>query len=116
MPEWFNPAFAKYGHAGGGDDLYHRRSSDPDSVALPFCIRPLMLTEVYSLATTSFNVPDSQAVSPRMPPSHSQSTKANPTTFSNAYNASAPPEPYTGYVEVDDFLQDIMKPQMEALF
>ncbi|KAL1715311.1 glycoside hydrolase [Schizophyllum commune] len=34
----------------------------------------------------------------------------------NAYNASAPPEPYTGYVEVDDFLQDIMKPQMEALF
>ncbi|KAL1752143.1 glycoside hydrolase [Schizophyllum commune] len=35
---------------------------------------------------------------------------------SNAYNASAPPEPYTGYVEVDDFLQDIMKPQMEALF
>ena len=51
-----------------------------------------------------------------MPPSHSQSTKANPTTFSNAYNASAPPEPYTGYVEVNDFLQDIMKPQMEALF
>ncbi|TRM64400.1 glycoside hydrolase [Schizophyllum amplum] len=35
---------------------------------------------------------------------------------SNAYNASAPKEPYTGYVEVDDFLQDIMKPQMEALF
>ncbi|KAI4520557.1 glycoside hydrolase [Schizophyllum commune Loenen D] len=35
---------------------------------------------------------------------------------SNAYDASAPPEPYTGYVEVDDFLQDIMKPQMEALF
>ncbi|KAL1728215.1 glycoside hydrolase superfamily [Schizophyllum commune] len=37
-------------------------------------------------------------------------------TFSNAYNASAPPEPYTSYVEVDDFLQDIMKPQIEALF
>ncbi|KAL1743584.1 glycoside hydrolase [Schizophyllum fasciatum] len=34
----------------------------------------------------------------------------------NAYNASAPKEPYTGYVEVNDFLEDIMKPQMEALF
>ncbi|KAL1664162.1 glycoside hydrolase [Schizophyllum commune] len=40
----------------------------------------------------------------------------NPAFANNAYNASAPPEPYTGYVEVDDFLQDIMKPQMEALF
>lgn len=36
--------------------------------------------------------------------------------YSNAYNWSAPLEPYTGYVEVDDFLVDIMKPQMEALF
>ncbi|EIM89284.1 glycoside hydrolase [Stereum hirsutum FP-91666 SS1] len=35
---------------------------------------------------------------------------------SNAYNWSAPLELYTGYVEVDDFLVDIMKPQMEALF
>ncbi|KAL1703049.1 glycoside hydrolase [Schizophyllum commune] len=40
----------------------------------------------------------------------------NPAFANNAYNASAPPEPYTGYVEVNDFLQDIMKPQMEALF
>lgn len=36
--------------------------------------------------------------------------------YSNAYNWSAPLEPYTGYIEVDDFLVDIMKPQMEALF
>ncbi|KAH8921397.1 glycoside hydrolase family 29 protein [Atractiella rhizophila] len=54
LPEWFNPSFAKYGHAGGG--LAH-----------------------------------------------------------NAYNNSEL-EPYTGYVKVDDFLEDIMKPQMEALF
>ena len=33
----------------------------------------------------------------------------------NAYNASEY-EPYKGYIEVEDFLQDIMKPQMEALF
>ncbi|KAK0237959.1 glycoside hydrolase [Armillaria nabsnona] len=33
----------------------------------------------------------------------------------NAYNSSEY-EPYTGYVEVEDFLQDIMRPQMETLF
>jgi alpha-L-fucosidase len=31
LPEWFNPAYAKYGFAGGGDDLYHRRSNDPNN-------------------------------------------------------------------------------------
>ncbi|KAI5834341.1 glycoside hydrolase [Schizophyllum commune Tattone D] len=82
LPEWFNPSFAKYGHAGGGDDLYHRRSSDPDS--------------------PGYNI--------------LQRTGFAGGLAANAYNASAPPEPYTGYVEVDDFLQDIMKPQMEALF
>lgn len=35
--------------------------------------------------------------------------------FSDAYNSSKL-EPYTGYIEKDDFLEDIMKPQMEALF
>ncbi|KAK0458786.1 glycoside hydrolase [Desarmillaria tabescens] len=39
----------------------------------------------------------------------------NPAFAKNAYNSSEY-EPYTGYIEVDDFLQDIMKPQMEALF
>ncbi|PBK81167.1 glycoside hydrolase [Armillaria gallica] len=39
----------------------------------------------------------------------------NPAFAKNAYNSSEY-EPYTGYVEVEDFLQDIMRPQMEALF
>ncbi|ESK89470.1 glycoside hydrolase family 29 protein [Moniliophthora roreri MCA 2997] len=81
LPEWFNPAFAKYGHAGGGDDLYHRRSSDPNN--------------------PGYNI--------------LQRTGFAGGLAKNAYNESAPPEPYTGYVEVGDYLQDIMKPQMEAL-
>lgn len=34
LPEWFNPSFAKYGHADAGDDLYHRRSDVPGTVSL----------------------------------------------------------------------------------
>ncbi|KAK1221554.1 hypothetical protein PQX77_015673 [Marasmius sp. AFHP31] len=80
LPEWFNPAFAKYGHAGGGDDLYHRRSSDPNNPG-------------YSIL---------------------QRTGFAGGLARNAYDGSVF-EPYTGYVEVEDYLQDIMKPQMEAL-
>ncbi|KAK0452394.1 glycoside hydrolase [Armillaria borealis] len=39
----------------------------------------------------------------------------NPAFAKNAYNSSEY-EPYTGYIEVEDFLRDIMRPQMEALF
>ncbi|KAK7047335.1 hypothetical protein VNI00_006566 [Paramarasmius palmivorus] len=81
LPEWFNPAYAKYGFAGGGDDLYHRRSNDPNN--------------------PGFNI--------------LQRVGWAGGLAKNAYNETAPPEPYTGYVEVDDYLQDIMKPQMEAL-
>ncbi|KAK7047364.1 hypothetical protein VNI00_006595 [Paramarasmius palmivorus] len=81
LPEWFNPAFAKYGHAGGGDDLYHRRSSDPNNPGY------------YILQRTGFAGGLAR----------------------NAYNSSAPPEPYTGYIEVEDYLEDIMKPQMRSL-
>ncbi|KAJ7598895.1 glycoside hydrolase [Mycena floridula] len=81
LPEWFNPAFAKYGHAGGGDDLYHP-TGDPGTPGADIL----------------------------------QRTGFAGGLAHNAYNASAPLEPYTGYIEVDDFLQDIMRPQMETLF
>ncbi|KAK0442753.1 glycoside hydrolase [Desarmillaria tabescens] len=80
LPEWFNPAFAKYGHADGGDDLYHRRDAEE---------------------TPGYNI--------------LQRTGFAGGLAQNAYNSSEH-EPYTGYIEVDDFLQDIMRPQMEALF
>lgn len=48
--------------------------------------------------------------------SHHHWSLLSSSAHSNAYNWSAPLEPYTGYIEVDDFLVDIMKPQMEALF
>ncbi|THV04706.1 glycoside hydrolase [Dendrothele bispora CBS 962.96] len=82
LPEWFNPAYAKYGHADFTDGLYHRRSDDPNS--------------------PGYNI--------------LQRTGMAGGLAQNAYNSSAPPEPYTGYVEVDDFLQDLMKPQIETLF
>ncbi|KAK0237964.1 glycoside hydrolase [Armillaria nabsnona] len=80
LPEWFNPAFAKYGHADGGDDLYHRRGAE---------------------GTPGYNI--------------LQRTGFAGGLAQNAYNSSEY-EPYTDYVEVEDFLQDIMRPQMEALF
>ncbi|KAF9007312.1 glycoside hydrolase [Hymenopellis radicata] len=81
VPEWFNPAFAKYGHAGGGDDLYHRRGAE----GTPVRWSSLSGSPLFRLLSR------------------------------NAYNSSEY-EPYTGYIEKDDFIQDIMKPQMETLF
>ncbi|KAK7462834.1 hypothetical protein VKT23_007411 [Stygiomarasmius scandens] len=82
LPEWFNPAYAKYGHADFSDGIYHRRSDDPNN--------------------PGYNI--------------LQRTGMAGGLALNAYNSSAPPEPYTGYVEVDDFLEDLMKPQVEKLF
>ncbi|KAF8916474.1 alpha-L-fucosidase-domain-containing protein [Mucidula mucida] len=81
VPEWFNPAFAKYGHAGGGDDLYHR--------------------EEPKAGYPGYNI--------------LQRTGFAGGLAQNAYNSSEY-EPYTGYIEKEDFIQDIMKPQMETLF